>query len=416
MNKKIKRFIRISGIITALLALTTGSVFACTGFIASIENKVLVGTNEDWYNPEFYINFFPAEEGKYGRFITQVEMPAPFDPDWICPMQGLNTQGLFFDLYSTPIHPIVNSLDKPLFNSTDPDYYTYGLPVFCLATCTTVEEALSVIDQYNLEILSETQVFIADKYGDAAIIEGDDIIRKSGNFQVVTNFLQCHPELGWYPCWRYDLAVSMLENMTDFTVDYFRTILDAVHLEDSNPTRHSNIYDLQQGKIYIYDLHNYEKVVEFDLEEELAKGERVIYLHSLFEPEGNRAPNVPDAPYGEEAGTLDTEYRYMVKRTSDPDGDLVYYLFDWGDGTDSGWIYPTTGGTHVTSTHEWTRQGSYEIKVKTIDVYGKESDWSDPLQISMPKNRAFAINPLFLQFLENYPHLFPILRFLLGLN
>jgi len=400
----------MGGIITALLILTTGSISACTGFIASTEDRVLVGTNEDWYNPEFYLHFFPAEEGKYGRVIFEVEMPEPWDSEWICPMQGLNTQGLFFDLYSTPNHPIVDSKDKPIFNSTDPDYYQYALNVYCLATCTTVEETLAVIDQYNLEVLYNSQLFIADKYGDAAIIEGDDIVRKTGDFQVVTNFLQCHPELGWYPCWRYNLAVSMLGNMTELTVDYFRDILDAVHLEGSNPTRYSNIYDLKQGVIHVYDLHNYEKVVDIDLESELAKGERVIYLHSLFEPEDNRAPLVPDAPYGEVSGLINTEYKYMVKRTSDPDGDLMYYLFDWGDGTNSSWIYSTLGGTHITANHEWKKQGSYEIRVKTIDIYGKESDWSDPLPVSMPKNKILPVSPLIIQFLENHPHLFSILR------
>jgi hypothetical protein len=32
-----------------------------------------------------------------------------------------------------------------------------------------------------------------------------------------------------------------------------------------------------------------------------------------------------------------------------------------------------------------------------------------------PKNKPFNINPLFLRFLENHPHMFPMLRYLLGL-
>ena len=42
-----------------------------------------------------------------------------------------------------------------------------------------------------------------------------------------------------------------------------------------------------------------------------------------------------------------------------------------------------------------------------IDIYGHESDWSDPLAISMPKNKA--INP-FLLFLERLIERFPILE------
>ena len=53
------------------------------------------------------------------------------------------------------------------------------------------------------------------------------------------------------------------------------------------------------------------------------------------------------------------------------------------------------------------------IQVKAKDVYGAESEWSDPLPVSMPKNKA--INTPFLNFLENHPNLFPLLRQLLDL-
>ena len=48
-----------------------------------------------------------------------------------------------------------------------------------------------------------------------------------------------------------------------------------------------------------------------------------------------------------------------------------------------------------------------------INIYGSESEWSDPLMVAMPKNKA--INSPFLQFLENHPFIFPLLRQLLGL-
>jgi hypothetical protein len=67
-------------------------------------------------------------------------------------------------------------------------------------------------------------------------------------------------------------------------------------------------------------------------------------------------------------------------------------------------------------------QGSYSIKAKAKDdpngdgdlSDGTESVWSDPLSVSMPKNKPY-INTPFLSFLENHPHLFPLLRQLLGL-
>ena len=36
--------------------------------------------------------------------------------------------------------------------------------------------------------------------------------------------------------------------------------------------------------------------------------------------------------------------------------------------------------------HAWSKISSYEIKVKTRDVFGDESEW-ETLSVSMPKNK-----------------------------
>ena len=123
------------------------------------------------------------------------------------------------------------------------------------------------------------------------------------------------------------------------------------------------------------------------------------------------APNKPAKPSGTTSGKTGEEYTYSTS-TTDPDGDQVWYKWDWGDEI-SGWDEPYDSGDTVTVSHIWDEKGSYVIKVKAKDVHGKESPWSDPLPITMPKNKA--INTLFLQFLEQHLRMFPILRQLLGL-
>ena len=248
------------------------------------------------------------------------------------------------------------------------------------------------------------QAFYADRHGDSVIIEGDDIVYREGDFQVVTNFIQTHPELGWYPCSRYETAVSMLENMTDLSVDYFTSICNSTHVAK---TIHSNIYDLRQEKIWIYYMQDFNRVVEIDLNEELTKGEKRIYLGSLFEPEGNQPPEKPDAPTGEISGLPGEDFVYKANKTTDPNDDPMMYLFDWGDSSDTNWIKPSVMGG-IKASHNWTERGDYEVRVKAMDMYGAESDWSDPLIVTMPKNKP--INVLFFRFLEKHPHLFPLLR------
>ena len=92
--------------------------------------------------------------------------------------------------------------------------------------------------------------------------------------------------------------------------------------------------------------------------------------------------------------------------------DLLYYLFDWGDGEFFGWVGPENSGQTASAKHTWEEQGDYQIRVMAKDENGFESPWSDPLVVSMPKNKI--INP-FERILESYPHLFPILRYLLDM-
>jgi hypothetical protein len=415
MKKKFVSILVMTLLIGTVVSVVN-SVSACTGFTASEDENVLVGTNFDWsHNFDVYMHFFPAEEGKFGRVIFEFNFPLdipiyPIDPDWILPKQGMNDQGLFYDLYLTPFLLPENSNDKPIFNSDDPDYYQHAFWAYCLAKCATVPEVLDVFDDYNLMGLAESQCFFADRNGNSVIIEGDNIIYKNGDFQVVTNFyLSQHPDPP-YPCWRYDTAVSMLENMTDLSVDYFQSICNATH---QKTTVHSNIYDLNQEIFYVNYYKNFENTLEFDLNNELAKGERRIHLGSLFDSEDNNPPEKPEPPTGETSGEPGVDYEFKGKKTNDPDGDRTMYLFDWGDGTDSGWLNPSMVGTFK-ATHNWTERGTYEIKIKGKDVYGRESEWSDPLAFSTPKNKPY-INTPFLRFLENHLHMFPLLRQLLDL-
>jgi len=122
------------------------------------------------------------------------------------------------------------------------------------------------------------------------------------------------------------------------------------------------------------------------------------------------APNKPDAPEGPGSGGIDTSYTYSAS-TTDPDGDDLYYLFDWDDGTYSDWVGPKNSGETASASHAWSSQGSYEVRVLAKDEHGKQSEWSDPTSISMPKSKAVQMP--FLKVLEQYPILYQLLlRFL----
>jgi parallel beta-helix repeat protein len=103
----------------------------------------------------------------------------------------------------------------------------------------------------------------------------------------------------------------------------------------------------------------------------------------------------------------------LTIEAEDPVNQMVRYYVDWGDSEylDSQTFYDS--GEVVEYQHCFDEKGLYEVKVKAINEDGRVSDWSDPWGIAVPKNKM--INHPFLIFLEQHPHLFPILRFLLEL-
>jgi len=105
-------------------------------------------------------------------------------------------------------------------------------------------------------------------------------------------------------------------------------------------------------------------------------------LNSITLERRNTPPGTPSRPVGVSMGTTGKPYTY-ASSAIDPDEDDLYYLFDWGDDTTSGWRGPYPSGTPGNASHTW-HQGNFSIRVKVKDESGVESDWSDPLVISMP--------------------------------
>ena len=69
-------------------------------------------------------------------------------------------------------------------------------------------------------------------------------------------------------------------------------------------------------------------------------------------------------------------------------------------------------GENCEKSHRWDVEGSYNLKVKARDTYGVESEWSNTLSVSMPRNRVIN-NPLFTRFIDGFMDRFPLFARLL---
>ncbi len=127
-----------------------------------------------------------------------------------------------------------------------------------------------------------------------------------------------------------------------------------------------------------------------------------------FKTYGENIENVP--PYkptinGPSIGKVGIEYNYTLK-SSDFDGDDLYYYVDWDDGMPADWNGPYDSGKSILFKHQWSSKGNHVIKAKVKDSHNQESAWSDPLEVTMPMTYQFNPIVCLLNFiLERFPFL-----------
>jgi hypothetical protein len=93
----------------------------------------------------------------------------------------------------------------------------------------------------------------------------------------------------------------------------------------------------------------------------------------------NNPPTTPAKPFGPNVGAKNYPAEFYTSAI-DPDGDLVRFIFDWGDGqtTTTEYVY---SGDLIVSSHSWQEPGTYRIKVKAEDDSGSISNESDSTEI-----------------------------------
>ncbi len=96
----------------------------------------------------------------------------------------------------------------------------------------------------------------------------------------------------------------------------------------------------------------------------------------------NHPPTSPNRPTGETSGRILTGFIFQTS-TTDEDDDILWFKWDWGDGTQSEWLGPYISGENCKVTKTWSNLGNYQIKVKAKDIKFYESNWSDSLNISV---------------------------------
>jgi len=255
---------------------------SCTIFSASFGSTVLYGNNEDYRIPDTYYWAEPSGEKTYGGVF--------FGFDNFSPQGGINEKGLAFDYNALPEASLEPHPELPAKGDIMRKIYQ---------TCATVEEAIALAKKYNWGSSLRWQVLLADATGDAVVFsagpDGEIAFTrkpKGDGYLVSTNFNRANPKNtypGGYPCWRYNKAVEMLDNIEDeenLTVDYFKAILDACHIESAvGNTLYSNVFDLKNGIIYLYHWHQFYETKVLKVADVIAQNTSPIRIKDLFSQE-----------------------------------------------------------------------------------------------------------------------------------
>jgi hypothetical protein len=118
----------------------------------------------------------------------------------------------------------------------------------------------------------------------------------------------------------------------------------------------------------------------------------IAYLKEIT-VKSNKPPFKPNKPIGPTKGKTNESLTYSTS-TSDPNGNQILYMWDWGDGNQSEWMGPFESDEIINASWIWSNEQVYKIKVKSKDIYDYESEWSDPLDVSIPRNNNVYNNLL----------------------
>ncbi|MEM6802024.1 MAG: linear amide C-N hydrolase [Bacteroidota bacterium] len=254
----------------SLLLLISLSIptFACSMFCFQVDGKTLVGNNEDYFDPDTWM--WTHKGGKYssvffgfGNFFAQ---------------GGMNEAGLVFDGFAMEAREVKDTKGKKSLSAAK-------LVQKIMSSCSTVAEVEEIMRKYDLSFMLNAQLMFVDKSGASLVVEGDDFLRKEKDYQITTNFYQSStPKDEFHAvCDRYAKGDILMSQGVEYSIDYAKKVLDAMHSEGFwGGTQYSNIYDLEENKIYLYLFHNFGEAVELSLDEVIKKGGR-IQLKDLFE-------------------------------------------------------------------------------------------------------------------------------------
>ena len=271
------KFVKLILLTFINFALIQNSI-ACSGYKITLGNKTILGSNEDAWRVTPHIWFEKDKgNGQYGAAFTGSRYDGE---NGYAPQSGMNEMGLAFERLAS-YHPMQENFvnRKTIFNPTK---YLKDI----LHTCKTVEEVKDYISKYDHSYFIEDIFIYLDNSGKYLIVEPYTLTIGNEPTYVISNFCpSITPEQNANKFDRYRNGVAFLKNGIDTTLEFCTALSDTMHVcrnKIGDGTLLSSIWDLNNGTVNLYFYHDFKTTVQFNLSEELKKGNHIIAIETLF--------------------------------------------------------------------------------------------------------------------------------------
>ncbi len=275
----IKKF-HIILLVTLALIISQNKIKACSMYKITVEGKTMVGCNHDTWltTPKIWFEN-SKQQNEYGIVFTGSR---EVSPNRTTPQSGMNTVGLVFSRLAS-YYPVQNNPFSNRLNITNEADYLLEI----LHKCATVKEVKKHIEQYDHSFFLNDVFIYIDSLGDYLIVEPYNLIEGNNPNYVLANFCPSITDNKLArKLERYRNGEDFLKtNKAIASIDFCTTLSDTMSVcrsRNGDGTLITSIFDTKEKIVSLYFYHNFDTLVEYNLIDELSKGDHILNIPEIF--------------------------------------------------------------------------------------------------------------------------------------
>lgn len=267
-------------LVTLVLILSQNKIKACSMYKITADGKTMVGCNHDTWLTTPKIWFENAkQENEYGIVCTGSR---EVSPNRTTPQSGMNTVGLAFSRL-TSFYPTQSNPFKDRLKITNEADYLSKI----LHNCATVKDVKKYIEQYDHSFFLNDVFIYIDSLGEYLIVEPYNLIEGNSPNYVLANFCPSITDNEQArKLERYRNGEDFLKNHKAITsLDFCTNLSDTMSVcrsRNGDGTLITSIFDTKEKIVGIYFYHNFDTLVQYNLTDELSKGDHIINIAEIF--------------------------------------------------------------------------------------------------------------------------------------